>query len=90
MRYLSTLGGHETDLIGAISRGLAPDGSLYVPEELPRFDPGRVQGERIDDIAFELLEPFFEGSPLAPELRDNFVCQKVRGLKHCKQKGNVA
>lgn len=68
MRYRSTLGGHETDLIGAISRGLAPDGSLYVPDELPRFDPERVQGERIDEIALELLEPFFEGSPLAPQL----------------------
>ncbi len=68
MRYLSTLGGHETDLIGAISRGLAPDGSLYVPEELPRFDPSEVRSEQIADIATELLAPFFDGSPLAPML----------------------
>ena len=68
MRYVSTLGGHETDLIGAVSRGLAPDGSLYVPQELPRFDPQRVHGERIEEIAAELLAPFFEGSPLAPML----------------------
>ena len=68
MYYLSTLGGHETDLIGAISCGLAPDGSLYVPKDLPRFDPQRVRGERIEQIAVELLEPFFKGSRLAPML----------------------
>jgi len=68
MRYISTLGGHETDLVGAVSRGLAPDGSLYVPAELPRFDPQHVGGERIEEIAAELLEPFFDGSPLAPAL----------------------
>ena len=68
MRFRSTLGGQETDLIGALSRGLAPDGSLYVPEELPRFDPAAVRGERIEEIAVELLAPFFAGSPLAPVL----------------------
>jgi len=53
-----------TDVLGAVSRGLAPDGSLYVPDELPRFDPGRIRGARIEEIALELLSPFFEGSPL--------------------------
>ena len=68
MRFVSTLGGHETDLVGAVSRGLAPDGSLYVPEELPRIDPRSVAGEDIDEIATTLLSAFFEGSPLAAEL----------------------
>jgi threonine synthase len=64
MRYLSTQGAHETDLIGAIGRGLAPDGRLYVPERLPGFNPQKIQGESFAEIAIELLEPFFEGSPL--------------------------
>ena len=64
MRYLSTQGAHQTDLIGAIGRGLAPDGRLYVPEKLPRFNPQKIKGESLAEIAIELLEPFFEGSPL--------------------------
>ena len=73
IKYLSTRGGHVTDVLGAVSRGLAPDGSLYVPEELPRFDPGKIRGERIEEIAAELLSPFFEGSPLEPVLR--VICE---------------
>lgn len=68
MRYLSTHGGHETDLIGAMLQGLAPDGNLYVPEELPRFDPDKIKGETAAQIGTELLAPFFAGSPLAVEL----------------------
>ena len=47
MRYFSTQGGHETDLFGAMLQGLAPDGNLYVPAELPRFDPGEFTGESV-------------------------------------------
>ena len=73
MRYLSTGGAYETDLIGAVSRGLAPDGCLYVPEELPRFDPDAIRGETVAGIAAELLAPFFKGSRLAPDL--NALCE---------------
>ncbi|MFP6829510.1 MAG: threonine synthase [Gammaproteobacteria bacterium] len=68
MRYLSTQGGHETDLVGAMLQGLAPDGSLYVPEELPRFDPDEIRGETAAQIGTELLAPFFVASPLADSL----------------------
>jgi threonine synthase len=68
MRYLSTQGGHETDLVGAMLQGLAPDGSLYVPEELPRFDPDKIHGETVAQIGTELLAPFFVASPLADNL----------------------
>jgi threonine synthase len=68
MRYFSTQGGHETDLIGAILQGLAPDGSLYVPEELPRFQIGEIGGETVAEIGSQLLAPFFEGSSLAGSL----------------------
>jgi threonine synthase len=68
MQYFSTRGGQQTDLIGAITQGLARDGGLFVPEELPHFVPDDFEGERLDEIAAELLAPFFEGSPLAPAL----------------------
>ena len=73
MRYLSTKGLHETDLIGAIGRGLAPDGRLYVPEKLPNFNPQKIQGESLAEIAIELLDPFFEGSPLEEYLES--ICK---------------
>ena len=68
MRFYSTRGAHETDFIGAVSQGLAPDGCLYVPEELPRFDPRNIEGDGLEEIGAQLLAPFAAGSSLAPEL----------------------
>ncbi|HEX7238034.1 MAG TPA: threonine synthase [Gammaproteobacteria bacterium] len=68
MRYVSTRGGQGTGLVDAALRGLAPDGGLYVPDELPRVDAAAVQGESLAEIAAEVLAPFFEGSGLAAEL----------------------
>jgi threonine synthase len=68
MKYLSTQGGHATDLIGAIMQGLAPDGRLYVPEELPRFARESLGSGTLAELAVEMLQPFFDGSPLAEHL----------------------
>ncbi|MBK7863748.1 MAG: threonine synthase [Archangiaceae bacterium] len=45
-------GGPFVSLSEAISRGLAPDGGLYVPEKVPRSN--------------DVLAPYFEGEPLDP------------------------
>ena len=68
MRYLSTRGGEEVGLLDALLRGLAADGGLYVPDELPRFTPRDFHGETLPAIAAELLAPFFAGSPLEGEV----------------------
>ncbi len=68
MRYLSTRGGGETDLVDAVMRGLAKDGGLFVPDELPRFAPQDFRGETLAEISTELLAPFFAGSGLEAEL----------------------
>lgn len=73
MRYLSTRGGEQTDLIDAVTRGLATDGGLFVPDELPRFEPKHFRGESLAEIAAELLAPFFAGSGLESELGD--ICR---------------
>jgi len=68
MRYVSTRGGHGASLVDAVMRGLAADGGLYVPDELPRVDAGAVRGESLAEIAADVLAPFFEGSGLDDEL----------------------
>ena len=68
MRYFSTQGSHETNLVGAMLKGLATDGSLFVPEELPRFEPAEIRGETVAEVGTELLALFFVDSTLAPEL----------------------
>jgi threonine synthase len=68
MRYISTRGGQETGLVDAVMRGLAADGGLFVPDELPRFDPAAIRGKSLAEISAEVLAPFFEGSGLEREL----------------------
>jgi threonine synthase len=68
MRFVSTRGGQETDLIGAVLKGLADDGGLFVPEELPRLAAEQFAGETLAEIAGQLLAPFFRGSALEAEL----------------------
>ncbi len=68
MRYQSTRGGQQTNLIDAVMRGLAADGGLFVPDALPRLDPQSVRGNSLAEIAAEVLAPFFAGSGLEAEL----------------------
>ena len=68
MRYLSTRGAQGSGLVDAVMRGLAADGGLFVPDELPRFDPHDLRGESLAEISAEVLAPFFEGSGLESEL----------------------
>jgi threonine synthase len=68
MRYLSTRGGEEVGLIDALLRGLAADGGLFVPDELPRFAPEDFEGDTLAAISTQLLGPFFAGSGLEQEL----------------------
>jgi threonine synthase len=65
VRYVSTRGGETISLADGIAAGLAPDGGLYVPVELPT---AHVEGATLVDRASSLLAPFFEGDALAPHL----------------------
>jgi threonine synthase len=70
LRYHSTRGAGPTVPIGqAIAAGLAPDGGLYVPENLPRIDPHAFDPHAtLADNAAMLLAPFFAGDALADAL----------------------
>jgi hypothetical protein len=68
MRYISTRSAEQVGLVDAVMRGLAADGGLYMPAELPRFGADEIEGETFAEIAAELLAPFFADSELEREL----------------------
>jgi threonine synthase len=70
MRFVSTRdASHSVGLGAAISRGLAPDGGLYVPEALPRLEVGGLGGSgSLAGLASRMLQPFAEGDVMADVL----------------------
>jgi threonine synthase len=70
MKYTSTRNqAPAATLSEAITAGLAPDGGLYVPEQLPQLRPEDFPAtNNLAATAKHLLTPFFETDPLAPDL----------------------
>tara|TARA_R110000868_G_scaffold190550_1_gene434355 strand:- start:8786 stop:10093 length:1308 start_codon:yes stop_codon:yes gene_type:complete len=70
MKYRSTRG--LAPLVSAdqaLRAGVAPDGGLYLPESLPRFEPDDFAADKdLGALANRLLAPFFADSPLAEPL----------------------
>ena len=77
MRYVSTRDpGHSATLSEAITRGLAPDGGLYVPDAFPRVDADSLgDGTSLPEVAARVLAPFFAGDALAAHLGD--ICREA-------------
>src|SRR5437667_11057048 len=69
MRYRSTAGRAPlTSLRGAVLRGLAPDGGLYMPAELARRSPEELEEFRslpFTEVCFRVARPF--ATPDVPE-----------------------
>jgi threonine synthase len=71
MRYFSTRGAGPVSLDDALRAGIAADGGLFLPENLPAFDVADFSAaETLPEVARVLLSPFFEGSNLEPDLAD--------------------
>jgi threonine synthase len=72
MQFQSTRNGNEkVGLSAAITRGLAPDGGLYVPEALPLIDRAAFDGASdIVAVARVLLAPFAAGDVMEELLPD--------------------
>ena len=69
MQYFSTRGAGPVTLNEALVSGIARDGGLFLPQELPDFTVDDFDGaEAIPDIAVRLLAPFFAGSTLHDDL----------------------
>ena len=68
MRYVSTRGAAGVGLGQAIRAGAAPDGGLYVPEDVPAAGAAELAEASLAEFAAAMLAPFFAGDPLADEL----------------------
>ncbi len=76
MKFVSTRGGPAVALEDAIMAGTAPDGGLYVPVDLPAFDPASLPADiPLSEFAALVLQPFFAGSALAGQLDD--ICAEA-------------
>jgi len=74
MQFISTRGGETVGLDEALVNGIASDGGLYVPVELPTFSPEDFgQAASIPEVAAVLLRPFFADSSLDGDLEQILV-----------------
>ncbi len=85
MEYISTRGGSPAlGFEDVLLTGLAPDGGLYLPRELPRFDAATLErwaGLGYADLAAEVMQPFVKGFLEPDELRA--VCADTyRDFRH--------
>ena len=66
MKYISTRGGCEPKSFeDVILTGLAPDGGLFVPEELPHFSKDGIAswaGLSYEELALKIMTPFVDGA----------------------------
>jgi threonine synthase len=69
MKYFSTRGAGPVSLDTALRKGIASDGGLFLPEQLPAFDISDFDSaESIEAVARVLLQPFFAGSALVSDI----------------------
>ena len=80
LKFVSSRGAAPAvSLSEAMTKGLAPDGGLYVPTRLPAVDTAAFAGvTRLPDIARAALGGFFEGDRLQPALGE--IAQAALGL----------
>ena len=68
MKFFSTRGAGPVSLDVALRQGIAEDGGLFLPDQLPHFSPGDfAAADSIEAVATVMMRPFFAES----ELRDD-------------------
>lgn len=72
IKFVSTRSkeGKEYGVSEAILKGLAPDGGLFVPKELPHTQQSFVIDKGLSYALYSAIKPFFEGDELESELLD--------------------
>jgi len=71
MRYVSTRGRSSEDFHGAVMAGLAPDGGLFVPEEIPFVFSRLKEWSQLSftDLFQEVITPYVDGAIHRPVLK---------------------
>lgn len=73
MKYISTRGQSPAlSFEEVMLTGLAPDGGLYVPEQLPTFSKDEIAswaGLPYNDLALKIIEPFVDGDIPSNDLK---------------------
>jgi len=86
VKYISTRGEAEKlDFEGVTMTGLARDGGLYVPEELPQFSAEKIRsfrGKPYADVAFEVIQPFVAGSLSDADLKAMLDATYGKAFRH--------
>ncbi|APX89360.1 threonine synthase [Brevirhabdus pacifica] len=85
MRYISTRGtAPELDFEEAVLTGLARDGGLYVPAEIPRMSPDEIAalaGLSYEEVAFRVMRPFL-GDALDDETFRGIIARAYAPFGH--------
>lgn len=86
MKYISTRGEAEAlDFEGVTLTGLARDGGLYVPENLPKFSAEEIRalrGKSYAEVAFFIIKPFVAGSILDADLKTMLDATYGEAFRH--------
>jgi len=70
MCFYSTRGLRGVSLKDALISGIAPDGGLYLPEEVPQLAPSWRACDNFPDLAWRILRPFLRSDSLEPAVCD--------------------
>ena len=85
MKYISTRGqAPELSFEEAMLTGLARDGGLYVPAEIPTMTPEQIAdlaGQSYEETAFRVMWPFVSGSFSEDEFR-GIIARAYQGFGH--------
>lgn len=85
MRYISTRGAApELDFEAAMLTGLARDGGLYVPRDLPRLSSAEIAalaGLPYEEVALRIMAPFMGGTFTHDELAE-LIARAYAGFGH--------
>jgi len=85
MRYISTRGqAPELSFEEAMLRGLAPDGGLYVPADVPQMSADEIAalaGLSYEEVAFRVMRPFV-GDTFADDELARLIAAAYAGFGH--------
>lgn len=85
MRYISTRGEAPTlSFEEAVLTGLASDGGLYVPEEIPQFSADEIAswaGLTYEELAYKIMQPFIGDEVPADDLR-RLISETYSNFRH--------